>query len=122
MSKHGIVHIEIPANDPKGAGDFYRELFGWEINTDDQFEYTMFRPQDGPGGGFNKVDGESVVPGGVLIYVDVDDIEGTLAQIESLGGATLKTSTEIPGMGHFAVFRDPTGNTMALWHSLGEAG
>ena len=28
---HTIVHFEIPADNPERATQFYRELFGWEI-------------------------------------------------------------------------------------------
>jgi predicted enzyme related to lactoylglutathione lyase len=28
---HTIVHFEIPADNPERATQFYRELFGWDI-------------------------------------------------------------------------------------------
>lgn len=117
MSNHAIVHIEIPASAPKAAGQFYGDLFGWKTDTDDQFDYTTFRPEDGPGGGFPKVNNEQVRPGAVLLYVDVDDIEASLAKAEKLGGQTVQSRTEIPGMGWFALFSDPTGNVIGLWQT-----
>ena len=28
---HGVVHFELPAEDPQKLADFYTELFGWNI-------------------------------------------------------------------------------------------
>src|SRR5579883_1047272 len=52
MSGHPIVHVEIPAADPRGTSQFYAEVFGWRVHTDPSFDYTMFAAEGGPGGGF----------------------------------------------------------------------
>lgn len=117
MAHHPVVHIEIPAHDQSASGKFYGDLFGWKIQEYPELNYAMFEPEDGPGGGFPKVDGEGVTPGSVLVYVGTDDIEASLAKAESLGGSTVVPKTEIPGMGWFAVFSDPTGNRLALYTS-----
>jgi predicted enzyme related to lactoylglutathione lyase len=117
MGKHQIVHVEIPAQNPKAAGQFYADLFGWGIQADNDFDYVMFSAGDGPGGGFTTIDGENVKPGDVAVYVETDDIPGTLAKAESLGGKTVMEKTEVPGMGWFAFFADPSGNRIALWTS-----
>ena len=31
MSKHKVVHFEIPASDFKKSKDFYRKIFGWKL-------------------------------------------------------------------------------------------
>ena len=66
MTKRNIVHIEIPANNPKESADFYQKLFGWHMETDEEMNYTMWDPHEGPGGGFSPV-GENVKPGDVLV-------------------------------------------------------
>jgi predicted enzyme related to lactoylglutathione lyase len=119
MSKHAIVHIEIPANVPHEASDFYAKLFGWKIMTDEAMDYVMFEPDDGPGGGFSRI-GERVKPGDVLLYIDTDDIAATLAEIEANGGSTVQPKTEIPTIGWFAVFQDPTGNVLGLFTGMVE--
>jgi predicted enzyme related to lactoylglutathione lyase len=121
MSDHSIVHIEIPASDPTATGKFYAEAFGWQTDADQMYNYTQFRAQSGPGGGFPKVtDGTAAEtmqykPGEVLIYIGTEDIDGTLARIEALGGKTVLPRTEIPHVGWYAVFTDPTGNRVALY-------
>jgi len=121
MSNHSIVHVEIPAFDPGKADTFYADLFNWKIQVDQSFDYHMFQPDPGPGGGFVKV-GEQppYKPGEVLIYVSTDDIDATLAKAESLGGKTLVPKTEIPHTGWFAFFSDPTGNRIGLFTGVSQ--
>ena len=117
MSKRNVVHVEIPAADAKAAGTFYQDLFGWKIHHAAEFDYTMWEDGSGYGGGFNKVSDEHPV-GQVLVYIDSDDIEADLKRVEELGGTVVTPKTEIPGTGWFAVFKDPTGNPLALYTSM----
>ncbi len=119
MADHSIVHIEIPSLNFKTSSDFYAGVFGWKIESDPKFDYWMFQPEAGPGGGFIGVEGPSEAKiGEPVIYIGTDDIEGSLSKIEAAGGKTLLTRTEIPGMGWFAYFSDPTGNRMALFTNI----
>jgi hypothetical protein len=114
MSQHPIVHIEFSANDGETAGKFYSELFGWKITYDPALNYTMFESSEGAGGGFSPVSKENPA-GTVMVYIGTDDIGATLAKAESLGGKTVVPKSEIPGMGWFAMFSDPTGNVVGLY-------
>jgi uncharacterized protein len=117
MTKRNIVHIEIPAADSAKAGKFYADLFGWKIEHVPEMNYTMWDAGDGSGGGFNPL-GEHVKAGDVLIYVNSDDIEADLKKAKSLGGTILTEKSEIPNTGWWGVFKDPTGNMIALYTSL----
>jgi predicted enzyme related to lactoylglutathione lyase len=116
MIKRNIVHIEIPTKDAGKSAEFYKTLFGWQIERDEQMDYTMWDPQEGPGGGFSMISKEMKV-GQVLLYVNSEDIEADLAQAKSLGGKIIEPKREIPGIGWFGIFRDPTGNNIALYTS-----
>lgn len=120
MSKHSFVHVEFAAKDPKAAAEFYKALFGWKIEEMPDMDYVMFDAEPAPGGGFSRVDGEMYKPGDVVVYVSTDDIEASLAKVEELGGKTLLPKTEIPGMGWFAFFSDPTGNRVGLYTGRSE--
>jgi predicted enzyme related to lactoylglutathione lyase len=120
MANHPIVHVEIPATNLQAAGDFYSQVFGWKVEVDSVYSYAMFAAEGGPGGGF-------VNPGGMmqykvdslLVYLGSDDIDADLARIEAHGGKTVLPKQEIPHVGWFAIFTDPTGNHMALFTALG---
>ncbi len=102
MSNHPIVHIEIPAQKAEEAGKFYGDLFDWKIESDPMYNYVQFQAEGGPGGGLT------------------DDIDATLAKVESLGGKTLLPKTEIPHVGWWGVFSDPTGNRIGLFTGMGQ--
>ena len=61
---------------------------------------------------------KSVNPGDIMLHVDSDDIEADLEKIEALGGQIISHKTEIPGIGWYAMFKDPTGNTLSLYTSM----
>ena len=118
MSKRNIVHVEIPAANVEGAGGFYQDLFGWKISHMPEMNYSMWEAGNGDQyGGLPQVSDDNPA-GQVLIYIASDDIEADLKKVEKLGGKVLHQKTEIPGMGWFGVFQDPTGNTLGLYTSL----
>jgi len=118
MEGHPIVHVEFATENPKATGQFLADLFGWRIDTMPSFEYVMFQPGSGPGGGLSGVDNELYRPGEALVYVGTDDIDATLARAMELGGKTLMPKTEIPGTGWFAIFNDPSGARLALFQPM----
>jgi predicted enzyme related to lactoylglutathione lyase len=120
MSKRNIVHVEIPAANVAGAAQFYETLFDWKMQHVPEMNYTMWADGSGSGGGFNEVSVENPV-GQVLVYIDSDDIEADLKKVEKLGGTIVQTKMEIPGTGWFGLFKDPTGNVLALYTSMDPA-
>ena len=117
MTKRNIVHVEIPTKDAKASAEFYQNLFGWHMETVEEMSYTMFDPHEGPGGGFSSVD-EITKPGDVHIYINSEDIEADLKKVTELGGTVVQEKMEIPATGWFGMFKDPTGNTIALYTSM----
>ena len=117
MSKRNVVHIEIPTADVTASAKFYETLFGWKMEHAPEFDYTMWSDGSGYGGGFNKVSEENPV-GEVLVYIASADIDADLKPVEKLGGKVVRPKTDIPGTGWFALFKDPTGNTLALYTSM----
>ena len=118
MANHPIVHVEISATDPQAAGKFYSSVFDWKLEHDETFNYLQFAAPPGPGGAFQQTDDGGNRPGMVRVYIGTDDIEATLARIEASGGKVLMPKTEIPMIGWFAIFNDPTGNELALYTAM----
>ena len=118
MPSHPLIHIEIASTDPAASAKFYGDVFGWKITVDQQFDYTQFEAEGGPGGAFPKVDDQMVRPGSILPYIGTDDIEASLKKVEAAGGKTLVPKTEIPMAGWFAVFADTTGASIGLFTEM----
>jgi predicted enzyme related to lactoylglutathione lyase len=89
-----VVHFEIIGKDGKALAGFYSELFGWKVDADNEYDYGVItREQNlnaegvGIGGGIGSA--PPGYDGHVTVYVEVPDVETTLAKAESLGGKRL---------------------------------
>ena len=120
-----VVHFEIPADDVARAKEFYRSVFDWQVQDMPDMDYTIVRTTDvdenqmptTPGainGGLMRRSQDT--PGPVLT-VDVESIDQALKQVQASGGRVVRERTEIPGMGAYAYFTDPEGNTLGLWEN-----
>jgi predicted enzyme related to lactoylglutathione lyase len=109
---NSVVHVEFHSNAPEKTKAFLKDVFGWKLEEFPDMNYTMFEAPSPPAGGIQKAEN---MPAGVLDYILSTDIEGTVKKIQSSGGAIVTPKMEIPGMGFFAVFQDPTGITLALY-------
>ncbi len=118
MADHPIVHIELASQNLEESAKFYADVFDWKTERVQWTEYATFEAPPGPGGGFAPVDGQMYKPGTVLVYIDTDDIDATLKQIEAHGGKTIAPKSEIPNMGWFGIFADPTGNLVGLFTAM----
>ncbi len=121
-----VVHFEIPADDVSRAKEFYGSVFGWELQDVPGMDYTMVRTvavddQQMPteagaiNGGMMTRSAES--PSGPVLVLDVSSIDDSLKQVEAAGGSVVRPKTPIPGMGAFAYFTDPEGNTLGLFET-----
>jgi predicted enzyme related to lactoylglutathione lyase len=116
---HPIVHIEFSAQNREAAAQFYADVFGWKTTQIPEMNYATFESEEGRVGGFNPVT-EQNPAGTVVVYIGTNDIEASLAQVEAKGGKTVVSKTEIPDMGWFAMFSDPTGNLVGLYTDKNE--
>lgn len=113
MEKHPIVHVEFSAKDRKESQKFYADVFGWELTSYDDMNYTTFKTGEGVEGGLNPVQ-EGFPAGTVTVYIQTSDIPASLAAVESAGGTIVSPEWEVPGVGKFGFFRDPSGNMIGL--------
>lgn len=117
MKPAPICYVEIPAPNIEIAGSFYRSIFNWNISPShltDQ-KYWMFGTGDNQlMGGFDST--KTAQGGGVILYIQIDDIPATLKSIEAMGGKVVRGKFEIgEGYGFSAIFEDPNGNHLGLW-------
>src|SRR5690606_17470531 len=103
--------------DAKAAAKFYEGVFGWRMQHNEEYDYTMWSDGAGSGGGFVSLQDESA-NGKVLVYIASDDIDADLKQVVASGGKVIKPKIQISETGWFAVFEDPTGNRLALFTSM----
>ena len=86
-----VVHFEVIGKDGDKLRSYYSELFGWEIDSNNPMGFGMVAREanlapDGSGIGGGIAGGPEGYEGHVTFYVEVPDIEASLAKAETLGG------------------------------------
>ena len=117
---HGFVHIEIPSANLQRAGRFYREVFGWKMNYVAEADYMQFETGGGINGAFYHSP-DHAGRQGVVVYIQVEDIDATLGTINKNGGKTFVPKTAVEKMGSFALFHDLDENVLGIWQYEAEA-
>lgn len=109
-----VVHFEVIGQDADKLRSYYAELFGWEFGEPmGPTNYTVVEDPDGIGGGIGSA--PEGYPGHVTFYVQVPDVEATLAQAESMGGSRMMGPDEVPGVGIvIGLMGDPEGRVIGL--------
>lgn len=114
-----FVHIDISADNPERAAEFYRKAFGWIVTKlEGPVPYWLIAvdPVDpnalGAGIGQRTEPWQSTVP-----TIDVADADGAAAMIVEAGGSIVIPKTLIPGVGELVTFKDTEGNVMAVLQS-----
>jgi uncharacterized protein len=119
MSAQGShIWYELMTPDPDGAKAFYEAVVpGWSIGErlPGEMDYRMINRSDGGmGGGMLGLSPDMLSHGARpawLGYVAVDDVDGSVAQIEAKGGRVLMPASDIPDVGRIALVADPQGNS-----------
>jgi predicted enzyme related to lactoylglutathione lyase len=106
-----VVHVEVVGKDGAKLQQFFQEVFGWQLDTNNPGGYGMYR-QDGLSGGIGAAQDGS--PGHVTFYVHAEDPEGVLRRVEAAGGRVLMPLTEVAPETTVALFADPEGHVVGL--------
>jgi hypothetical protein len=114
-----VVHFEIAGTDGEKLQSYYSELFGWDIDADNEMKYGVIQREgntsaDGAGIGGGISSSPEGYPGHVTFYVQVPDVEASLAKAESLGGTRMMGPDEVmPGL-TIGLFNDPEGHVIGV--------
>jgi uncharacterized protein len=107
-----VVHFEIGCKDLDKTTSFYTGLFGWAPVSIPQASLINTNSSQGIQGHITALGHEP--HNYVTFYIQVEDINGSLAKIESAGGKKLIGPVTLPDNKQFAWFSDPEGNMVGL--------
>lgn len=117
MDKHEkINYVEFPTNDLAATKTFFSGVFGWRFE-DYGPDYCAFFGAGLDGGFFRSELTVSTAKGSALIVFFSQQLEQTMAKIETAGGKIEKPIFSFPGGRRFH-FSDPNGNEYAVWSDL----
>jgi uncharacterized protein len=110
---------ELQTRDPETAGDFYSELFDWNLEPIEQDGATVYVTIKNRAGWMNgglmpTSEQQGDAPSFWLAYFTVPSCDEAVARAEELGGRVLAGPME-PGMGRIAVVGDPQGAAFAVF-------
>jgi predicted enzyme related to lactoylglutathione lyase len=119
---HPVVHFEIVGKDGDKLQSYYSELFGWDIDAGNEMKYGLVQREgntnaEGVGVGGGIATGPEGYNGHVTFYVEVPDVEASLAQAESLGGSRMMGPDEVMEGLIIGLFNDPEGHTIGVMQS-----
>lgn len=111
----GFTWNELMSSAPEAAVRFYEAVVGYRHESMDM----------GPAGTYHVLKhgdasraGVTTTPPGApdhwVPYVAVDDCDATAGRVKRNGGTIHVEPTDIPDIGRFAIFGDPTGATLAI--------
>ena len=115
-----ISYVQIPAADADESADFYETVFGWNIRRRDGGRIA-FDDTTGEVSGVWLTDRPPSVEPGLLMYMNVEDVQRALEKIVEAGGEIVTPLTPQGEGEAFATFRDPAGNVLGVFHEGGAA-
>ncbi|MGF1549881.1 MAG: VOC family protein [Sphingomonadaceae bacterium] len=112
---------ELNCRDPERLAPFYEKLFGWQskdMPMGDGPPYRLITKEGAENGhgGYLKMEGPQFegVPPMWLVYIEVDEVDATLSEVEGQGGKIVAPAWDIPDVGRMAVITDPEGAALAV--------
>jgi predicted enzyme related to lactoylglutathione lyase len=113
-------HFELAADDPERLADFYRAVFGWQIDrweggAEDYWLVTTGDSGPGINGGIGRKRPRFE---GTTNTIGVDDVDAAVAAVERNGGSVVMPKTEIPGVGVLAYCADTEGTLFGLMQAI----
>lgn len=119
---HGVPSwVDLGTTDVEGAKAFYQAVFGWDtmdVPTDQGVPYTMCSRDGKAVAGMGPVppdQQEAGMPPFWNTYVNVDDLDATVAKVAEAGGTTVMGPMDVMDTGRLAFITDPTGAAIGLW-------
>ena len=106
---NSVVQWQIVARDPEAVSRFYGSLFDWKIRKDNALGYREVKSANGRGidGGVwpSPPEGHNLVQ----LFVEVDDVDATIAKATSLGAKIIVPKSALPDGDVLAILLDPVG-------------
>ena len=107
-----VVHVEVTGKDGEKLQSFFKDVFGWSLETNNPGGYGMYRQGDGFTGGIGTApEGQ---PAGVTFYVHTDDPQATLDRAVAGGGRLIMPLTQVAPETTIALFADPEGHVVGI--------
>jgi hypothetical protein len=120
---------DLGTTDLQGGVDFYRGLFGWEVEPFDATQegaYALAHLRGAEVSGlwaYGPPERELGLEPAWLSYLSVPDADATLARAADLGGTPVPPGAfDVEGRGRAGLLRDPAGAVLGVWQAESDPG
>ncbi len=115
-----IGWIDITVDDAASLRKFYQSVVGWtsqDVSMGEYSDYSMVPPgsDTAVAGICHSRGGNKGLPSGWLMYINVENLDESLAACREAGGEVVVDVKTMGGAGRYAYIRDPSGATVALF-------
>ena len=114
-----VTHFEIYGDEPAKLADFYRNVFGWQVEQMPGVNYWRVQidaaePKPLHGGLTYRA-----IPdlNGWLLFVNVASLDDTVALVQELGGSIVRPKTAVPKTAWVTILADPAKNIFGVWQA-----
>lgn len=112
-----VIHFEIPADDPKRAVKFYKEVFGWKLDKWGEMDYWLATTGKEGEPGINGAITTREQLASTTNTIGVPSVDDFLLKIMKAGGKVVQPKMPIPGVGYMAYCMDTEGNLFGIMQS-----
>ncbi len=115
-----VSWMDLTVDDATTVSQFYSKVVGWDIQGFDMGgyeDYCMNDPESGEtlAGVCHAKGGNANIPAQWLMYVGVESLDNSLAEVEKEGGEVIGTKRGDGKGGHYQLVKDPAGAFLMLW-------
>src|SRR5512136_998481 len=112
-----VIHFEIPADDPKRAVKFYKEVFEWKLDNWGEIDYWLATTGKEGELGINGAITTRAQLASTTNTIGVPSVDNFLLKIKKAGGKVDQPKMPIPGVGYMAYCMDTEGNLFGIMQS-----
>jgi len=116
---NSFTHFEIYGDQPAGLADFYRSIFGWEVEQMPGIDYWQIKTGSAESRTVNGGLTYRAIPGlnGWMLYINVVSLDETVELVQRLGGTIVRPKTAVPKAAWVTILADPARNIFGVWQA-----
>ncbi|WP_299078238.1 VOC family protein [uncultured Paraglaciecola sp.] len=120
-----VAWFDLTVPKAKQVSEFYSAVVGWKsqaVSMGEYDDYAMHTPDSNSGvaGVCHATGVNHDLPAQWMMYIKVDDLDASIAQVVKLGGRVLTPVKKLSDASHYAVIQDPAGAVCAVFDETGQ--
>jgi predicted enzyme related to lactoylglutathione lyase len=114
-----VTHFEIYGEEPAKLADFYRNVFGWQVEQMPGVNYwRVHTGSDEPKALHGGLTYRAIPDlNGWMLFVNAASLDDTVALVQKPGGAIVRPKTALPKTAWVTIVADPAKNIFGVWQA-----